>query len=226
MFPVNSFANPGRGLKSKNINRKQHRTAKMVSGAKKEADSDYLRQELSREKVRKEEFDIEDLHRDLEKKLEEQGFVFDKRKFLISEASATFLERLTDNVVKFVGSWAFIAAFLAFIGLWISLNFWIIYNNAFDPFPFILLNLILSCVAAIQAPMILMSQNRQAQRDRKQEEINIEKEILDFKQDRLDLIIDEKQWAMLKEMHSKIKKIEEQLSNKKSRAKGKKGKLR
>ena len=198
----------------------------MVSGAKKEADSDYLRQELSRENVRKEEFDIEDLHRDLEKKLEEQGFVFDKRKFLVSRGDATFLERLTDNVVKFVGSWGFITVFLAFIGFWIFLNFWIIYSNAFDPFPFVLLNLILSCVAAIQAPMILMSQNRQAQRDRKQEEINIEKEILDFKQDRLDLIIDEKQWAMLKEMHNKLKKIEEQLSNKKSRVKAKKGRLR
>ena len=198
----------------------------MVSGAKKEADSDYLRQELSRENVRKEEFDIEDLHRDLEKKLEEQGFVFDKRKFLVSRGDATFLERLTDNVLKFVGSWGFITVFLAFIGFWIFLNFWIIYSNAFDPFPFVLLNLILSCVAAIQAPMILMSQNRQAQRDRKQEEINIEKEILDFKQDRLDLIIDEKQWAMLKEMRKSVKRIEEQLSNKKSRAKGKKGKLR
>ena len=187
----------------------------MVSEAKKEADSDYLlSQGLSREKVRKEEFDIEDLHQDLEKKLEEQGFIFDKRKFLVSQGDVTFLERMTDTVVKFVGSWGFITVFLAFIGFWILLNFWIIYNNAFDPFPFVLLNLILSCVAAIQAPMILMSQNRQAQRDRKQEEINIEKEILDFKQDRLDLIIDEKQWDMLKEMHQSVKRIEEQLGKK------------
>ena len=171
---MNSFANPGRGLKSKNINRKQHRTAKMVSGAKKEADSDYLRQELSREKVRKEEFDIEDLHRDLEKKLEEQGFVFDKRKFLISEASATFLERLTDNVVKFVGSWAFIAAFLAFIGLWISLNFWIIYNNAFDPFPFSLLTTIVSLEAIILAISVLISQNRSLRVDDLREEIQLQ----------------------------------------------------
>ena len=59
-----------------------------------------------------------------------------------------------------------------------------------------------------------MSQNRQYKLDRKQEEINIEKEILDFKQDRLDLIIDQKQWEILKDIHSRIKRIEERVGKK------------
>lgn len=78
----------------------------------------------------------------------------------------TFGERLSDKIADFGGSWTFIISFLSFILLWILLNvFWYV-NTGFDPYPFILLNLILSCIAAIQAPIIMMSQNRQEDRDR------------------------------------------------------------
>jgi uncharacterized membrane protein len=75
-------------------------------------------------------------------------------------------QRIADKVASFGGSWTFIISFGVFILLWISLNvIWLI-NKGFDPYPFILLNLILSCLAALQAPVIMMSQNRQEDKDR------------------------------------------------------------
>ena len=73
--------------------------------------------------------------------------------------------KMADNIAKFAGSWTFIIAFLSCLIFWIILNA-LILSRAYDPYPFILLNLILSCVAAIQAPVIMMSQNRQEEKDR------------------------------------------------------------
>jgi uncharacterized membrane protein len=81
----------------------------------------------------------------------------------------TFGQRLADNVAAFGGSWTFISIFGAVLVIWILLNSFILirFNSAsFDPYPYILLNLFLSMLAAIQAPIILMSQNRQAYKDR------------------------------------------------------------
>lgn len=80
--------------------------------------------------------------------------------------NATPGQKLADKVASFGGSWVFILSFLSFLLLWIVLNYFILSSKAFDPYPFILLNLILSCVAAIQAPIIMMSQNRQEEKDR------------------------------------------------------------
>ncbi len=75
-------------------------------------------------------------------------------------------QKIADKVASFGGSWTFIISFGVFILIWISTNvFWLI-NKGFDPYPFILLNLILSCLAALQAPVIMMSQNRQEEKDR------------------------------------------------------------
>ena len=80
----------------------------------------------------------------------------------------TFGDRLADRVASFGGSWAFIGLFGGTILVWIILNSYILMRrgNAFDPYPYILLNLVLSMLAAIQAPVIMMSQNRQAAKDR------------------------------------------------------------
>jgi uncharacterized membrane protein len=86
------------------------------------------------------------------------------------EASATFGERLSDKIAEFGGSWTFIMAFGVFMGGWITLNVVAFANRGFDPYPFILLNLILSCLASLQAPVIMMSQNRQEIRDRRRAE--------------------------------------------------------
>jgi uncharacterized membrane protein len=76
-------------------------------------------------------------------------------------------EKLTDSLTKVIGSWRFLIGFMSLIFLWIISNsIWFIFGQTWDPKPFILLNLILSCLATIQAPVILMSQNRQIKRDR------------------------------------------------------------
>src|SRR5258705_10000226 len=82
------------------------------------------------------------------------------------EIKLTFGERLSDRIASFGGSWRFIIIFGAVLFGWIILNAIFLLNRGFDPYPFILLNLILSCLAAIQAPIIMMSQNRSEERDR------------------------------------------------------------
>ena len=82
------------------------------------------------------------------------------------EKKLTFGERLSDHIAEFGGSWKFLITFGAVIFVWIGANAVLLATRAFDPYPFILLNLILSCLAAVQAPIIMMSQNRAEVRDR------------------------------------------------------------
>ena len=82
------------------------------------------------------------------------------------ERKLTFGEHLSDKIAEFGGSWKFIITFGSVIAVWIVLNVLLLLNRGFDPYPFILLNLILSCLAALQAPVIMMSQNRAEARDR------------------------------------------------------------
>ncbi len=93
----------------------------------------------------------------------------------------TLGQRAADTIAKFAGSWAFIFSFAGVLILWMVVNA-ILATKAFDPYPFILLNLVLSCVAAIQAPLIMMSQNRQEEKDRRRAEndykVNLKTEIM------------------------------------------------
>ena len=93
----------------------------------------------------------------------------------------TLGQKAADTIAKFAGSWAFIFSFTAILILWMIVNV-LLAANAFDPYPFILLNLVLSCVAAIQAPLIMMSQNRQEEKDRRRAEndykVNLKTEIM------------------------------------------------
>ncbi|MDP1723389.1 MAG: DUF1003 domain-containing protein [Alphaproteobacteria bacterium] len=97
------------------------------------------------------------------------------------EESTTFADRLSDKVSAFVGSWPFIISFFIFMILWISLNSYAIATKPLDPYPYIFLNLILSTIAATQAPLIMMSQNRQEAKDRVRSEhdykINLKAEL-------------------------------------------------
>jgi len=93
----------------------------------------------------------------------------------------TLGQKLADRIAEFGGSWTFISFFFSFLIIWMAINTWLFTSQPFDPFPFILLNLILSCLAAIQAPIIMMSQNRQEQKDRLRSEhdykINLKAEL-------------------------------------------------
>jgi len=97
------------------------------------------------------------------------------------QAETSTGERLADSIARVGGSWSFIVAFLLFLVFWCIVNTVVLFTRAFDPYPFIFLNLLLSMVAAIQAPIIMMSQNRQAERDRfeaaKDYEVNLKAEL-------------------------------------------------
>ena len=84
------------------------------------------------------------------------------------EANMTFGEHVADRVARFGGSWTFIMIFGSILLTWMAVNTWLLVRHPFDPYPFILLNLVLSTLAALQAPVIMMSQNRQAEKDRMQ----------------------------------------------------------
>ena len=106
----------------------------------------------------------------------------------------TLGQRAADSIAKFAGSWAFIFSFSGVLILWMVVNV-LLAAGAFDPYPFILLNLVLSCVAAIQAPLIMMSQNRQEAKDRERAEndykVNLKNElIIDDLHRKMDLILE------------------------------------
>ena len=122
----------------------------------------------------------------------------------------SFGQRASDAVAKFAGSWAFIFSFIAIMVLWMLLNI-LMADKAFDIYPFILLNLVLSCIAAVQAPLIMMSQNRQEAKDRERAEnddkVNLKSElIVDDLHKKLDRVLENQ-----KELRNRL----EQLENKK-----------
>lgn len=129
-------------------------------------------------------------------------------------------QKISDKVAHFGGSWHFILIFVSGLILWIIYNSWM-GVQAFDPYPYILLNLILSCVAALQAPIIMMSQNRQEEKDRMRGEndylINLKSELeIRSLHQKMDLLLEEQiktlyetqsvQFEMLKEINDKIDK--------------------
>ena len=131
-------------------------------------------------------------------------------------------QKVSDKVARFGGSWSFIITFMVILIVWIAFNATLPKADQFDPFPFILMNLILSCIAALQAPIIMMSQNRQEEKDRKQNvndymiNMKAEMEIKALHQ-KIDLLLEDeirvlfdsqaKQLEMLKKKKKKINKI-------------------
>ncbi|HYU31428.1 MAG TPA: DUF1003 domain-containing protein [Thermoanaerobaculia bacterium] len=120
------------------------------------------------------------------------------------DRSLTFGERLADRVAGFGGSWAFILTFGAFLFVWMLINTIILFRRPFDPYPFILLNLILSTLAALQAPVIMMSQNRQEAKDRLRAEhdyrVNLKAELeIRLLSERVDALVTH-QWQRLLEI--------------------------
>jgi uncharacterized membrane protein len=129
----------------------------------------------------------------------------------ISDSTQTVGEKMADNIAKFAGSWTFILLFIGCLLGWIALNSLLLADHAFDKYPFILLNLILSCVAALQAPVIMMSQNRQEGKDRLRSQndykVNLKSEIIiEDLHEKLDLLILNQQ-----RMQEKLNALDEKL---------------
>jgi CRP/FNR family cyclic AMP-dependent transcriptional regulator len=100
----------------------------------------------------------------------------------LEAAQMTVGDRAADVIASFGGSWKFIIASIVFLNVWIVINSWVLHNKGFDAFPYILLNLVLNMITALQAPIIMMSQNRQSQKDRLRADLdyqlNLKNEIL------------------------------------------------
>ncbi|MBL4932246.1 DUF1003 domain-containing protein [Clostridium paridis] len=130
-----------------------------------------------------------------------------------NDENATLGQRTADKIAAFGGSWTFIITFGMVLAIWIIGNAVILSNKAFDPYPFVFLNLILSCLAAIQAPIIMMSQNRQSEKDRLTAEtdylVNLKSEIvIEDLHYKIDLLM-EQQEEYRKNQEILLKTIEE-----------------
>jgi len=129
----------------------------------------------------------------------------------------TFGQRFADQVARVGGSWPFVIGFLVLIAAWLSLNSVLLATHAFDPYPYILLNLVLSCVAAIQAPVIMMSQNRAAAYDRQHAEqdyrVNLKAELeIALLHEKVDHVL-HSQWEHMVEIQQTQLELLEQLSD-------------
>ena len=118
------------------------------------------------ELIASEDLQIKRLEELVQNSVNEEKMLTSKLIELEENNQLTLGQKLADKVADFGGSWTFIIAFGIFILIWVLLNIYWLLNQAFDPYPFIFLNLILSCLAALQAPIIMMSQNRQEDKDR------------------------------------------------------------
>lgn len=156
--------------------------------------------------------ELSQLDHDVLKAMKEQE-VLSKNPDIDFDAELTFGQRLADRIATFGGSWHFIIIFGLFLFIWMGLNSWLLIARPFDPYPFILLNLVLSSLAAIQAPLIMMSQNRQEARDRAREihdyQVNLKAE-LEIRQlhQKIDHLLS-RQWERLVE----IQEIQMELIN-------------
>jgi uncharacterized membrane protein len=119
--------------------------------------SDYLIHEVG---------ELSTLEEDVLKTIQQEKTITTQNEVLDESIEYTYGQKLADKVATFGGSWRFIILFAIFIFIWMLINIIFLSNKGFDPYPFILLNLILSCLAALQAPVIMMSQNRQEEKDR------------------------------------------------------------
>ena len=121
--------------------------------------------DLIEESLYKKLGDLSDLEQEVVDSLRTGGIISENTEEEIEQQS-TFGERVADKIAEFGGSWKFILSFISILVTWIIINVLFFHEHGFDPYPFILLNLVLSCLAALQAPVIMMSQNRQSFKDR------------------------------------------------------------
>ena len=165
-------------------------------------DLDIYRNKYVHQILESEKGELSNLDKEVLENLEKHEIISDDEE---SGQEWSFGEKLADKIASFGGSWKFLIIFSIFLFAWVALNtFILILHKPFDPYPFIFLNLILSCLAAIQAPVIMMSQNRQEAKDRIRSKydykVNLKAE-LEIRQihEKLDHLLS-KQWERLAEM--------------------------
>lgn len=161
----------------------------------------FFRQKYISEYILKENKEISELEKSVINAFDTQSLINEKLNDTDSK-ELTYGQRLADKVATFGGSWTFIISFGVFILIWILINIYWFNNRGYDPYPFILLNLILSCIASIQAPVIMMSQNRQEEKDRDRAKndymINLKSELeIRMLHDKLDHLITHQQQELL-----------------------------
>ena len=172
----------------------------------------------------KEVGELSTLEEDVLKTIQNQETISSKIDLEDDKSQFTLGQRLADKIASFGGSWNFIIIFGVIISVWIASNIILLSNKGFDPYPFILLNLILSCLAALQAPVIMMSQNRQEEKDRERAKldymINLKSELeIRILHEKLDHLIIHQQQELLNIQKIQVEMMEDimkQLNTRKS----------
>lgn len=168
-----------------------------------------------------EEVHMKKMHDLVEEAIREENLLTQKLIEAEKDNDLSLAQKCADKIADFGGSWKFIISFFFIIVFWITLNSIQLLRNPFDPYPYILLNLLLSCIAAFQAPIIMMSQNRQEEKDRRRARndymINLKAEIeVRNLHSKLDLIITE-QMKTLFDIQKKQIEMLESIETKKSK---------
>jgi len=161
---------------------------------------------------------LTDLESEVARSISEEE-VLNKNTESAMRETTTFGQRVADKVASFGGSWTFIILFGTFIVIWITINSAILIFGKYDPYPFILLNLILSCLAALQAPVIMMSQNRQEVKDRLRAEndfkVNLKAEMeIRVIRDKVDHLMNEQLQNLMESQQILMEMMEEVLDQK------------
>ncbi len=183
------------------------------------SDLNHFRAKYVEDIIRRDKGEVSALEKQVVKSLEEQGLLSENVN-IVFDRRLTFGERLADRLADYAGSWRFISIFFVVLLLWIAINSVVLIWKPFDPYPFILLNLLLSCLAAIQAPVIIMSQNRQEAKDRLQAEhdyrVNLKAEVeIRHLHEKMDhLLIN--QWQRLLEIQEVQTELMEEVARKRS----------
>lgn len=182
-----------------------------------QADLNHFRGEYVEDALEEEMGQISTLHEEVLESLKEHE-ILSKNINLEFEQDLTVWERMSDKVASFGGSWRFIVGFGVVIAIWVVVNSIALMRQPFDPYPYILLNLVLSCLAAIQAPVIMMSQNRQDAKDRLRSEhdyqLNLKAELeIRHLNEKMDLLLST-QWRRLLEIQRIQMEVLEELVRK------------
>ena len=158
--------------------------------------------------------ELNELEEDVLKTLQNHETISSKIDLDVENSKFTLGQRIADKIAAFGGSWKFIILFAIFIVVWMLINVVFLLKEAFDPYPFILLNLILSCLAALQAPVIMMSQNRQEEKDRERSKqdymVNLKSELeIRMLHEKIDHLIMHQQQELLEIQQVQVEMMED-----------------